>query len=431
MKVTLLQIIEQDPTLLLLSLVAMTFFAVLSTIGIYFYSSKKIYRYWAISTLLFTFAWIPSTIIYNNVFYLGTLGDISIRITAIFLLLRGFDFKPMMKIESNKIRLIAFGIILSIYAVLVGFNIPSVLSSTIVFPLMGIATFNAGNKILNVMGETLLQKVTGYAFYFWSATCFILTIYAIFPAIYPLTYFQSIGLSLTNMMLFLMYIEDTRRETEEYLNISQILGSLLTHDLRNYLNIAYSAVELVEVEGDESTRYITMAQESLISAMKFMENSRNTIRSLFTGKVHKQNFDLTHMLEVIRKQVTKEHDLEESSIILKTKSKTIIKESILVEQIVWNIVDNAVVHATINPEIIMSIEETDKVILTIQDNAGGISEEIRRSINEGSYDSNLLGIGLNIIIRLSLLLDIEIEIQNNIENEKIIGSIFRLHFPNI
>lgn len=404
----------------------MTFFTVLATIGIYVYSSKKMYKYWAISTLLFTFAWVPTNIFYTNIYYLGTLGEISIRISAVFLLLRGFRFQPIETLEKRKVRIIILAIILVTYVPLVLFSLPPILSSLVVLPLMALALYNAGKSILKEMNHTKIQTFTGISFFFWSGSCILLMGYSFSSLFYPVSYFQSTGLSMTNMMLFLMYIEDTRHEVEEHLSMSQVMSSLITHDLRNYINIAFTALDLMEIEDDDNEHYWTIAEESLTSALAFMSNTRDTIRSLVSGNSEKKEIELVKMLLEVRKQVIIEHELDENSLIIDNEEEYIILESPLLKQIIWNIIDNAVTHTDLKSNIRISVVKHEGVSLLIQDNAGGMDDEIKTCINKLSVDSERLGIGLNIVIRLARLLMIDISVRDVIEKEEVTGSVIEI-----
>ncbi len=186
---------------------------------------------------------------------------------------------------------------------------------------------------------------------------------------------------------------------------SEFLLTLLRHDLKNKSQIVRGYLQLMS-ESDPPSEFKPMIEKALnanIEGNELLEKV-GTLRDIDREEEITSVNVLSHIKEAVK---NRREMAEEKGIDIEYEDLPVmIKGGALLEELFSNLLNNSIQHSE-GDEIRIGItenEEQDEVIVSVEDNGKGISEEVKDEIfdrgTKGS-DSSGLGIGLFLVKRIA------------------------------
>ncbi len=405
-------------------------FALVSLFGIYYYSTDIQYRRWAITHLAFWIAFLPPNI-FIGLPYAGDFVSMLLRVFACILLLRAFNFRRLSKLSNHITHPATFLGISMFWIVVVTSSLPSNVSAIPTCTLMAMTFFYVSKEILcNRKDRSKIWLSAGVSYLLWGLASIPMIFFPIFPELIIAGYVQFIGQALVMITMFLSFIGSTRRRVQENLRLTTVLSSLISHDLRNYLNVTQGAIQLVEGNDEESREMLQTAMRSLDSASDFINRVRSVWIDLGAQIIHIDDFDICEIIREVTNRAIKEHSLKEGQIIIDCECKSYVSTTPLISQVIWNIIDNSIRHSRTEPEISISAYSSSSIDLVIMDRSGGLSPQIKKALLTKEESKNGYGLGLMLIREITDIFSIPIDVIDRVEGQDVVGSIFKLSLPH-
>ena len=254
---------------------------------------------------------------------------------------------------------------------------------------------------------------------------------------YPLTFLTMLAVSLTvnTLTATLKRQERIRMEAESERMRANLLRAI-SHDLRTPLTaISGSAVTLLENENlpdwqkKQLLGSINADAEWLI---RMVENLLSVTR-IDGAKVEvvKTPTVLDELIDSVLMKFSKKHPNQKVITQIPDEFVDIPMDSLLIEQVLLNLLENAVFHAKGMTELTLSVSLVgDKAVFEVADNGCGIPEDALQKIFTGSYEKSAapvdgtrsnMGIGLSVCAAIVKAHGSEI----TAENRKGGGAVFR------
>lgn len=405
-------------------------FALVALFGIYYYSADIQYRRWALTHLSFWIAFVPPNV-FIGIPYLGDFLSMIIKFYASILLLRTFNFRRLSKVPNQIAHPLTFVIISFFWLVIASNNLPSSISAMPTSFAMAFAFFYAAREIIrNSRDRSKIWLSAGASYFLWACASVPMIFLPFFEGVIIAGYVQFVGQAAVMITMFLAFIGTTRKRIEENLRLTTVFGSLVSHDMRNYLNVAQGAIELVDGDDPESWEMLETAKRSLNSASDFMTQLRSIWMDLGSHNIHINDLDLCDILQEVMQRVAKEHSLRREQIDVNCSGKFYVSTTPLISQVIWNLIDNAIRHSKEEPSISISVCSGSSVILSILDRSGGIAPPIKKKMLAENGDRNGFGLGLMLVKEITTIYGIRLTIEDRLENEKIVGTKFSIFLPH-
>ena len=426
----------QSVDLALQAVLILTFLTLYGTVawGLLRYSTKQSYRYWALG-------WITYSIGGLQAGFTTVQGLAPLDLFGIFcifsgstLILHGTHDTQITKkgVTAYVIGVAAF-LSAGIFSLLLG------LPYYLIFGILG----------FYVMYVCILSVKTVYGFkdvnntskiWLISGLMLVAISWLLFPlvAISPETYFyiitiQAAGVIITGASMLIFFIGTVTQNLEQQYQASQIMSSLIQHDIRNYIHVAQSALELAEGNTLVENHWLDIASESLEDASRFINEMRDIYGVLSRQKLEHQRLNLTSVINHVLDRVTQEYSLESSQIDLQIAQEIEINTCSLFGEILWNIFDNAFKHGTKILHIHAQFVSSTEVLMEISDRSGGLSDDVKDFLNSPSSLSHPIapgfGLGLILIRGLSQLCEIHLKVEDVMEANTSVGTKFVLSIP--
>lgn len=206
--------------------------------------------------------------------------------------------------------------------------------------------------------------------------------------------------------------------------------SILSHDIKGQIGSIINYLELMKCSKNIDNN-IEKALNIAYSLNKFIKDSINLAK--IDKEMNKLNISRCHILNLL-KHVIESLEInaakKEVKIELKIngEDKIIGCEIIRTEEILLNLIDNAIKYTRSNEEIVIEYSITDKdVVINIIDSGPGIPEEMIKKIFEPFYTDGTkvdsFGLGLYIVKKYVDLHGWKIDVENRKDKK---GTIFRL-----
>ncbi len=190
------------------------------------------------------------------------------------------------------------------------------------------------------------------------------------------------------------------------------LLSAVSHDLRTPLTGIYGASSALldnnsNMSEEQKIRMLTGIKENAQWLSRLVDNLLSITR-LDSGyiKIIKTPTALDELIDSVLVKLKKHYPLQKVDIHIPDELMMIPMDAILIEQVILNILENAVQHAIGMTKLEVSVyANADKAVFEIKDNGCGIAEEKLKTIFTGGYigsnkssDStrNNAGIGLSV-----------------------------------
>jgi len=242
----------------------------------------------------------------------------------------------------------------------------------------------------------------------------------------------STGVIATGAGLFSYFIKNTSENLSAQYQISQLLGSILSHDVRNYVGSLSESIDQAIASEPDREMWLELASEIVTSMTDFVMEMRYLTSTVTRVESEKIPMKLSSILEDVSTRVSREYGLKPERIAFDLDENESILSCAIVKEMFWNIFDNAFKHGTENLTVRAFRNSKEDMIIEIQDRAGGIPIQIQEFLNNpdalSSPSAPGIGLGIILIRGLALLCNIPMNIQDVIEDEQVVGSLFQLHF---
>lgn len=217
-------------------------------------------------------------------------------------------------------------------------------------------------------------------------------------------------------------IESLRRESENaFIAKNQFIASA-SHDLRqplHALGLFISALERRET--DATTR-------NLIEKLKHCSESINDLLKGLLDisqldanvvSVDLKHFDIDELFVTLFEESISRADSEGLDLQVHSDQSIVYSDTLLLERILRNLLTNAINYTDVGLVTMSAHQNQSRVEITVADTGRGIPEKQQEAVSkefhqlghEGGSESGGLGLGLAIVRRLCLLLDIDLQLQ--------------------
>ncbi len=229
-------------------------------------------------------------------------------------------------------------------------------------------------------------------------------------------------------------------QTEKMAAIGFLAGNI-AHELNNPLTGIRSLSQILIAEVNDSRPGNKQVREDLVEVEKASERSQKIIENLLqfaAGATESRRVTIS-LNEIIRKTLPmlktsfREHRTE---IIFEVSEACVSVEPQLVQQVVFNLVNNAC-QAMVNQgtlRIESKIEEVDgkaSCVLEVADTGAGIPENMRESIFEAFFTTKKEGQGTGLGLSMSRNIVRKFDGDIQVRSELGVGSIFRVILPRV
>ena len=221
-------------------------------------------------------------------------------------------------------------------------------------------------------------------------------------------------------------------EQERLASLGQLAGGM-AHDINTPIATIRMGIDFLNGKHEYSEQEVKMLEAMKVSASKIteiVESVRNQIRN--TGESQKTEFSLNKVIDNIKILVNNELQKNKCKLFVDSKEDYLIYGDFgKLSQILMNIVMNAIqAYTGDNGEIrINTYKEKNNVVISVQDNAGGIPEKIAEGLfKEILTTKGTKGTGVGLYFANSML-KAEFNGEMTFETTEGLGSIFYIKIP--
>lgn len=242
--------------------------------------------------------------------------------------------------------------------------------------------------------------------------------------------------NITQQKLSAAAVNEARSEAERANQAKSRFLAAASHDLRQPLQTLSLLQGLLSktVTGDGPQRLIRRFDETLM-AMAGMLNTLLDINQIEAGDVHPDlsSFALQDVLTRLKDEFTYHANAKQIRFVVSPTSMVVISDAGLLEQILRNLVSNALKFTTTGTVLVgcrrrgdaLSIEVWDTGVGIPLADQDGIFDAYRQLDNDARERNKGMGLGLSIVQRLAELLGHPIIVRSVVG----IGSMFAVHVP--
>lgn len=418
---------------LVLFLTFITFYGTVAW-GLIRYSKKHGYRLWAIGWLVYTIGALqggfassavglsPLDLIAINAMYVGAM-----------LILDGSR-----SLELTKRRFRIYGLGVALFTCLLVIGLVFQLAFQYVFMPLGfhivVVCLLSSQTVFGVENLGDISKwwlIIGLLFIAGSWLIFPLTLllYDLFQFFIIL---QAIGVIITGSSMLTLFTSTVTKDLETQYQISQIISGLVQHDIRNYIQTARNALELTEGHDVVEDHWINIAAEVLEDAGHFVDEMRDISVSISQIRTRSEKVSLKTLVDKTKDRVIKEYKLTPEQIQIQIPTNAMVRSSRLIDELLWNIFDNAFKHGSSSLTIQGNLSEKEEVELKISDRGGGMPGNIKAFLNstDAIFKENrpLVGTGALLIRGIASLCEISLHVTDNVDDISVTGTTYRLRF---
>lgn len=253
-----------------------------------------------------------------------------------------------------------------------------------------------------------------------------------FDIFYFFILLQALGVIITGSSMLTLFTRTVTKDLETQYQISQILAGLVQHDIRNYIQTASHALELTEGENLVENHWISIASDVLVDAGHFVDEMRDISLSISQLKNPSEKAPLANIVDRAKDRVVKEYKLNADQVQVQVPEDAMINNSRLVDELLWNIFDNAFKHGSPSISIRAIDSDTNGVELEISDRGSGLSDNIKAFLNSSDSlsrpDKPLVGLGVLLIRGIASLCNILLVVSDNVEDMSVTGTTYNLRF---
>lgn len=410
-----------------------TFFGTVAW-GLIRYSKKQSFRLWAIGLIIYMIGALQGGFLSETILAPQDLIAITGMFIGSTLILDGTRSSG-----DTKIRYRIYGIGSVLLAGLLIIGIVFHIQFQYVFIPLGfyiaavcILTSRTVSSLENVGDSSKWWLFSGLITIAVSWLIFPLTI--LFPEIYLwFLLIQAVGVIVTASSMLTLFTRIVTNNLETQYNVSQILSGLIQHDIRNYIQTVHHALELTEISDVVENHWINIATEVLADAGHFVDEMRDISVSLNQESGTHEKIPLSSVVYKAKDRVIMEYNLTTEQIQIQLPADMMVEKSRLIDELLWNIFDNAFKHGS--PSLSIQGTVSDKnggIELEISDRGNGLPENIKTFLNSPNAlskpDQPLVGLGVILIRGIASLRGIHLVVSDNDENIDATGTKYSLKF---
>jgi signal transduction histidine kinase len=397
------------------------------------YSTRERYRYWAIGWVIYSIGAFIGIVLSTSILSITDILSISAMYIGSTLIQDGAKEKKLTRRRSTVyiggelifLSLLVAGLFLSwpFYFVFIPLGL-HIANATLL-------SAKAVYQMKEQKGQPRIWLFAGLTI--WGMSWLLFPFMAPTPKFYPVfMVIQAVGVVVSGASMLTLFMVTVTKDLERQYKITQIMSSLVQHDIRNYIQVATLALELTENTGIANDHWIDVATHSLEGARSFVDEMRNIAISLTQAQIEPKPEKLLVLINSIKERVLTEYSIEQDKIHVQISENTTIDVCPLAKELLWNIFDNAFKHES----DVLFVKETfvgnAKIVLEISDRGGGLTDTIKDYLNNPNSLSEQvpsgLGLGVVLIQGLATMCRANIHVQDNVEDFKVVGTTYILNF---
>jgi signal transduction histidine kinase len=391
------------------------------------------YRYWAIGWVIYTAGAFWGVILSTSALIITDVFSIAGMYVGATLIVDGSKGKELAR---QRLLLYILGIILFISILMAGL----ILSWPFYLVFIPLGLHVAYSCFLSVktlyeieesLGQPRIWLISGLSI--WGISWMSFPLVALIPEYYLVfMVIQAVGVVVSGASMLTLFMRTLTHDLEKQYKITQIMSSLIQHDIRNYIQVAKLALELTERAGLENDHWINVASKSLDGAKDFVDEMREIAATLTRFKQTPEPTHLSTLINSVKQRVIAEYSIKPEQIDVEISGETVVLACRLSSELLWNIFDNAFKHGSDNILVKEITAGNPHITLEISDQGGGLSEDIKNFLNQSDSLSDQIapGVGLGIVLIHSLaqMCKAKIHVKDICENSKVIGTKYILHY---
>jgi hypothetical protein len=419
------------PDLIVFSLLQISIaFVLLISIGIVTFAKGNRYKLWAIGWITFTISSVGALAIIGTGFFLTD------AIIASGTLFSGMLIYDGTKDRLRKGRELIVYLAAPMFCLLVFFiAVPLNLSYMVLYvPVnfsVSYACYSTSRHIF-ITPERRTKEywclLLGFLLLGISTSLYTLIIFEGFMDIYIFLIITSLVMSGVGM--FTMYIQHTNDNLTVQYNISQIMTGVLQHDIRNYIGSLHESLIQLKESPEDNEFWLSLSLDVVETMTEFIDEMRSISASLVRFEAQTYPIALLDVITDTKNRVEREYNIGQAQIQVNVSKDTSVMTSTLVKEILWNIIDNIFKHEG-TLVLVNETRTTNKVVLEIIDDAGGIPLDIQEFLNATDVLSGPaapgMGLGIILIRGLAKLSNIGLRVEKTQLQERN-GTIYHLEF---
>lgn len=425
----------QDLSLVLDYVMAVVFFTFygMVTWSLFRYSTRKMYRYWALGWVIYTIGAFVGVFISLDVLVptdVIPLAGMYCGATLILYGSLGRDF------TRRRIIIFILGLVLLYCYLFVGlsFSLPFYF---IFIPLglyIAAVCFRSAKRVYEIeepVGQPKYWLLVGLTT--WGVSWILFPIIALFSEFYLLLIvIQAIGMVVTGASMLTLFMRTVTMDLERQHRVTQLISGLVQHDIRNYIQVAKLSLELTDSMGLPNNYWIDVASDSLDGARNFVDEMREITSTFTREKIKLEPVVLLDIVNSVRARVISEYSLSGDQVRVQVSENTMILTCPLVGELLWNIFDNAFKHKSDVLIVNQISNDTLGVVLEISDYGGGLPVEVKKYLNslDSFPEKSVPGLGLGVLLiqGLASMCGAQINVDDVTEESTVIGTKFSLAF---
>ncbi|MFO7836632.1 MAG: ATP-binding protein [Candidatus Thorarchaeota archaeon] len=415
-----------------ISFTGLVAFIALVSYGLYRYSTGVRYKLWAAGWMVYSITTALSIMIGTaGLEITDSLATSGILLGSIFL----FDGANKHQREGSSLLMyiLAVGIGLAIVGVGIVLDVSYDIAYTVVGVPSALSCWYSAEQFRRDNDAESLDFWTAYVgFVLWGVSTLLFIPFSLLNLLSVHVLLLSISVMATGSGLLSFFIKTTAENLSAQHQISQLLGSILNHDIRNYAGNLNGAIDQAITSETDHEMWLEMASEVVKDMMDFLEEIRYLTATVTRVQAMETPLNLAGILEGVSERVIREYDIEPERITVEIEENVYILSCKLVKEMFWNIFDNAFKHGTKSLTVRAFRKSKKHVMVEILDRAGGLPTEVQDFLNNpdslSSRSAPGVGLGIILIRGLAEICDITMEAQDVVEDEQVVGTLFRLQF---
>jgi signal transduction histidine kinase len=401
------------------------------TWGLFRYSTTARYRLWAFGWFIYSIGGIQSAFSSQNLIPLDIVGLACFYVGSTLIL----DGSRESELNQHRVALYITGVLVLFIAAL--FSMALNLPYYLIFGFLGlyiayVCLFSVrivyGFRDINDMpkGWLIIGLMT------WAISWLIYPLVTILPSPFYdiIATLQAAGVIVTGASMLTFFMMTVTHKLEQQYQVSQIMSSLIQHDIRNYIHVSRSALDLIQDVSIVENQWISIASDALEDASLFINEMRDLSGLLARMNNNHEIVPLMSVVDQVVSRVQQEYSLEHRQITINIMESTMIKTCPLFKEILWNIFDNAFKHGSETLYVTEMSSSKAELLLEIKDRSGGIPDDVKDFLNSPESLSRpvapSIGLGIILIRGLSLMCSLKIAVSDSIEDFQVVGTTYLL-----
>lgn len=425
----------QDLHLVFDSVMIVAFITLYGTVtwSLFRYSTRKMYRYWSLGWVVYTFGGFFGVLLSTDVLVPTDVVPLGAMYCGATLILDGTVGKEL----TTKRSIVYLGGTLLLYILLI-IGLLYSLPFYLVFLPLGLhiihVCFRSAKTVYELddpFGQPRYWLITGLSI--WGISWLLFPIIALVQEFYlTLMVIQATGVLVTGASMLTLFMRTVTLDLERQHRVTQIISGIIQHDIRNYIQVAKISLELIDTLDIPDDHWVNVALEAMDGAKNFVDEMREITSMLTREKVKPEPVTLLDVINSVRNRVSSEYSLNSDQVRIQVEENVKILTCPLVKELFWNIFDNAFKHKS--PVLLVDQIKSNnpEIILQITDHAGGLPVDMKDYLNNPNSLSEQkvpgLGLGVILIQGLANMCNAQIRVDDELDGSTAIGTRYILTF---